>query len=111
MKIPTRQTERLIWIECDPQEIAREKAKYPNVIDNIDEIPLATTPGKYLFNDKEIIYVLDTEYRYTGKIGKREVWITFLVEKDLTRKYSGFSNRLRDITETKRGGYGTKKRK
>ena len=111
MKIPTRQSIRLTWVECDPQEIAREKAKYPNLIDNIDEIPLATTPGKYLFNDKEIIYVLDTEYQYTGKIGKREVWITFLLEKDLTRKYSGFSNRIRKMTETMRGGYGTKKSK
>ena len=111
MKLPTRQGKRLIWIECTPQEIAHLKAQYSAYQGSTNEIPLDTEPGKYLFNDKEYVYVLDTEYRYTGNKGTREVWITFLLEKDLTRKYSGFTNRIREITETKRGGYGTKKNK
>ena len=111
MKIPIKQSIRLTWVECDPEEIAREKAKYPNVIADIDQIPLTTTPGKYYFNGYKSIYILATEYKYTGKKGKEEVWITFLLENDLTRKYSGFSNRIRHITDTKRGGYGTRKAK
>lgn len=105
MKLPTRQCKRLIWLECDPQEIVQLKAKYSGYKGDIDEIPLDTEPGKYFFNNKEYVYVLDTEYRYTGTKQKREVWITFLLESDPIRKYSGFTNWIRKITDSKRGSH------
>lgn len=105
-----RRTNKFDWVECTYEEITKEKAKYPNVIDAIEEVYLDTVLGKYLFNNK-IIYVLDAKRVYTGNTAKPEVRISFLLENDNTNKYSGFTCHIRKLTGTKRGGYGTKKRK
>lgn len=100
----------LIKIKCSAEEIAREKAKYPEVIKDISRIYLTTPLGKYTFNGYQSLYIINTERVYTGNVDKPEVLITFLFENDLTTKYIGYTSHIREITKTKSGFYGKKKK-
>ena len=110
LKNNTTVKKELIKIKCSAEEIAREKAKYPEVIKDISRIYLTTPLGKYTFNGYQSLYIINTERVYTGNVDKPEVLITFLFENDLTTKYIGYTSHIRDITKTKSGSYGKKKK-